>query len=130
MVAGHPAVAECAVIGVADTLKGQHPRGFVVLKSGVDTDPDQLRSELVRLREEEAREVDRILAEWTARLRQRAPEIRAAVDAMARLEFIFAKAAFGREFNAVIPVLSPETARRLEIRDARHPLLEDIRLAR
>ena len=34
--AGHPAVAECAVIGVADELKGQVPRGLVVLKSGVD----------------------------------------------------------------------------------------------
>jgi len=33
---GHPAVAECAVIGVSDELKGQVPRGLVVLKSGVD----------------------------------------------------------------------------------------------
>ena len=32
--AGHPAVAECAVIGVADELKGQVPRGLVVLKAG------------------------------------------------------------------------------------------------
>ncbi|MCA1186718.1 propionyl-CoA synthetase [Saccharopolyspora sp. 6V] len=32
--AAHPAVAECAVIGVADPLKGQLPRGFVVLKAG------------------------------------------------------------------------------------------------
>ena len=37
--AAHPAVAECAVIGVADPLKGQVPRGFVVLKAGVDSDP-------------------------------------------------------------------------------------------
>ncbi|MEP6980882.1 MAG: propionyl-CoA synthetase [Nakamurella sp.] len=35
VLAGHPDVAECAVIGVADPLKGQVPRGFVVLKSGV-----------------------------------------------------------------------------------------------
>ena len=34
--AAHPAVAECAVIGVADELKGQVPRGLVVLKAGVD----------------------------------------------------------------------------------------------
>jgi propionyl-CoA synthetase len=34
VVAAHPAVAECAVIGVADEIKGQVPRGFVVLKSG------------------------------------------------------------------------------------------------
>lgn len=35
VLAAHPAVAECAVIGVDDTVKGQVPRGFVVLKSGV-----------------------------------------------------------------------------------------------
>ncbi len=45
----HPAVAECAVIGVADPMKGQVPRGFVVLKSGVEVDPDALRAELVQL---------------------------------------------------------------------------------
>ncbi|WP_424529842.1 propionyl-CoA synthetase [Sphaerisporangium viridialbum] len=49
VLAGHPAVAECAVIGVADELKGQVPRGLVVLKSGVDADPGTLRDELVRL---------------------------------------------------------------------------------
>ena len=39
VLAAHPAVAECAVIGVHDELKGQVPRGFVVLKAGVDADP-------------------------------------------------------------------------------------------
>ncbi|MFE3173695.1 propionyl-CoA synthetase [Amycolatopsis sp. NPDC059090] len=47
--ASHPAVAECAVIGVADQLKGQVPRGFVVLKSGVEVPEEQLRDELVAL---------------------------------------------------------------------------------
>ncbi|MFK5689984.1 propionyl-CoA synthetase [Ornithinimicrobium sp. LYQ92] len=54
--AGHPAVAECAVIGVADELKGQVPRALVVLKSGIDLSgdaPERLRAELVaRVREE------------------------------------------------------------------------------
>jgi propionyl-CoA synthetase len=49
VLAGHPAVAECAVIGVADPLKGQVPRGFVVLKSGVVADPVGLERELVGL---------------------------------------------------------------------------------
>ena len=53
VVAGHPAVAECAVIGVTDELKGQVPRGLVVLKAGVDMDPDELRAQLVqRVRDE------------------------------------------------------------------------------
>ncbi|MCA1226291.1 propionyl-CoA synthetase [Saccharopolyspora sp. 6M] len=47
VLAAHPAVAECAVIGVHDALKGQVPRGFVVLKSGVEVDPAELRAELV-----------------------------------------------------------------------------------
>lgn len=46
-VAEHPAVAECAVIGLSDQLKGQRPVGFVVLKAGETIDPDQLRDELV-----------------------------------------------------------------------------------
>jgi len=53
--AGHEAVAECAVIGVADEVKGQVPRGLVVLKSGIDGDADGSRicAELVaRVRSE------------------------------------------------------------------------------
>ncbi|RJN31448.1 acetate--CoA ligase [Nesterenkonia natronophila] len=46
-VAEHPAVAECAVIGLADELKGQRPAGFLVLKTGADISEDQLRKELV-----------------------------------------------------------------------------------
>ena len=38
VLAAHPDVAECAVIGVADELKGQVPLGFVVLKAGVKRD--------------------------------------------------------------------------------------------
>jgi propionyl-CoA synthetase len=44
VLAGHSDVAECAVIGAADKLKGQLPVGFLVLKAGVDRD----RSEIVR----------------------------------------------------------------------------------
>lgn len=47
VVAAHPAVAECAVIGVTDDLKGQIPLALVVLKAGVDVDEDSLRAELV-----------------------------------------------------------------------------------
>ncbi|GAA4359511.1 propionyl-CoA synthetase [Angustibacter luteus] len=51
--AGHPAVAECAVIGVADPLKGQVPRGLVVLKGGGDWDPAVVAAECVqRVRDE------------------------------------------------------------------------------
>jgi propionyl-CoA synthetase len=49
VLASHPAVAECAVIGVSDAIKGQVPRGFVVLKSGVTGTADSVRSELITL---------------------------------------------------------------------------------
>jgi propionyl-CoA synthetase len=48
IIAGHPDVAECAVIGVADSLKGQVPRGLVVLKAGVDRDHGDISTELVQ----------------------------------------------------------------------------------
>ncbi|HDY7430717.1 TPA: propionyl-CoA synthetase [Vibrio vulnificus] len=47
IVGAHPAVAECAVVGVQDELKGQLPLGFVVLKDGVKIDPTELEQELV-----------------------------------------------------------------------------------
>jgi len=49
IVSRHPDVAECAVLGADDQLKGQVPVGFVVLKAGVDRKPDDIVSELVRM---------------------------------------------------------------------------------
>jgi len=48
VLAGHPDVAECAVIGAADALKGQAPMGFVVLKSGAERDEAELQAECVK----------------------------------------------------------------------------------
>jgi propionyl-CoA synthetase len=49
VLASHPDVAECAVIGVTDPMKGQVPRGFVVLKAGVERDRAELAAELVQM---------------------------------------------------------------------------------
>jgi len=49
VLAAHPDVAECAVIGVADALKGQVPLGFIVLKAGVRTTPDAIVAQTVAL---------------------------------------------------------------------------------
>ncbi|WP_341703413.1 propionyl-CoA synthetase [Ferrovibrio sp.] len=49
VLAAHPDVAECAVVGVADQLKGQVPLGFVVLKAGVTRPEEQITRELVQL---------------------------------------------------------------------------------
>jgi DNA mismatch repair protein MutS2 len=81
-----------------------------------------LNNELVRLNEEEAREVHRILLEMTGRLRADAGSIRQTLVAMAELELIFAKARFAAEFQCAIPSFGD----RLLLTDARHPLLEDV----
>jgi propionyl-CoA synthetase len=49
VLASHPDVAECAVVGVPDQLKGQVPFGFLVLKSGVARDPSAVIGEVVAL---------------------------------------------------------------------------------
>jgi len=49
VVAAHPAVAECAVIGVQDQMKGQIPIGFVVLKAGADISEADLEKELIQM---------------------------------------------------------------------------------
>src|SRR3712207_6108224 len=49
VLASHPDVAECAVFGVADALKGQVPCGLVVLKSGKVRDREELQSECAAL---------------------------------------------------------------------------------
>jgi len=48
VLAAHPDVAECAVIGVADALKGQMPVGFLCLNAGCDRDTDQVIQEVIQ----------------------------------------------------------------------------------
>jgi propionyl-CoA synthetase len=49
LLSGHQDVAECAVIGIADALKGEVPCGFVVLKAGVDRPVAEIEQECVAL---------------------------------------------------------------------------------
>ncbi|MBT5833603.1 MAG: propionyl-CoA synthetase [Deltaproteobacteria bacterium] len=49
LIAGHPAVAECAVTGIDDELRGQVPVGFVVLKDGIEISQDQMQEELIEI---------------------------------------------------------------------------------
>ncbi|WP_331773893.1 propionyl-CoA synthetase [Sulfurospirillum sp. 1612] len=53
VVGKHPDVAECAVIGIDDELKGEVPMGFVVLKEGIERDPESLIDGVVQLVREE-----------------------------------------------------------------------------
>lgn len=86
----------------------------------------ELNNDLVRLGEDELREVHRILRELTGRLREHADEIRAAVRTLGEFDFIFAKARFAEEFECVIPKFAPDDQPRLALLAARHPLLQDV----
>ncbi|MCC6587136.1 MAG: Smr/MutS family protein [Bryobacterales bacterium] len=82
-----------------------------------------LNNDLVRLREQEMREVYRILADITDHLRKAATDIAAAVEVLGELELSFAKADFAADYYCVIPKFSPVSAPRLSVKNARHPLL-------
>jgi propionyl-CoA synthetase len=49
VLASHPDVAECAVLGVADQLKGQMPVGFMVLKSGVERSEEEIVKDVIKM---------------------------------------------------------------------------------
>ena len=49
VIAGHPDIAECAVFGTEDQLKGQLPIGLFVLKAGVNRDSEEIKKELVKM---------------------------------------------------------------------------------
>ncbi len=101
-------------------IHGASSSGHTLFVEPLDT--IDLNNELVRLSEEEAREVHRILREITDRLRGYGESIRQTLIVMAELELIFGKARFAQEFDCTIPRFGD----RLRLRDARHPLLEDV----
>jgi DNA mismatch repair protein MutS2 len=109
------------VYGVIHGASGSGHTLFVEPLETID-----LNNELVRLREEEQREVARILRELTELLRANGPLVQALVEAIGRLDLLFAKAEFASDFDCVIPRFSAEANRKLLLRDARHPLLEDV----
>ena len=93
---------------------------------------------LVQLGEDEAAEIARILEELTQRLRTNLGPLRYAVEAIAKLDSVFARARFAREFDCTLPEFtserpgaegssgaSPSDAPSLELKDARHPVLAD-----
>ncbi|WP_134679004.1 propionyl-CoA synthetase [Paracoccus ravus] len=73
VLATHPAVAECAVIGVADALKGQAPLGLLCLKAGVEMPHEQVVREVVKLVRER---IGPVAAFRTACVVQRLPKTR------------------------------------------------------
>ena len=73
VLASHPDVAECAVIGVADQLKGQLPLGFLVLNAGVERSTEEVCGEIVRL---VRKQIGPVAAFKTSTVVQRLPKTR------------------------------------------------------
>jgi propionyl-CoA synthetase len=73
VVAGHPDIAECAVMGMPDTLKGQAPLGLLVLKAGVNRPPADIVAEVVKLVREQ---MGAVVAFKTALVVARLPKTR------------------------------------------------------
>ena len=73
VLASHPDVAECAVIGVADKLKGQLPLGFLVLSAGCTRSPEDIHRDVVKLVRER---IGPVAAFKTATVVQRLPKTR------------------------------------------------------
>ncbi len=105
---------------IQGVIHGASSTGQTLFLEPLDT--IDLNNELVRLQEDEAREVLRILRELTSRLRVYAEPIAEASTVMATLDLLFAKARFAIEFDCVIPSFGD----RLHVRNARHPLLVDV----
>jgi DNA mismatch repair protein MutS2 len=85
----------------------------------------EANNELQTLREEEQREIHRILFGLTEGLRQNLPSISQAARAVAELDFINSKAVFHERFDCVIPQIDETVEAVLELTAARHPLLEE-----
>ena len=110
------------VQGVAHGYSSSGATAFVEPLETIDAN-----NELQGLHEAEAREIARILFTLSQELREQLPSIELAAEAVTELDFINAKAAFARRFNCVIPTIeqSATASGRLELLEARHPLLEE-----
>ncbi|MEP3247289.1 MAG: propionyl-CoA synthetase [Sneathiella sp.] len=101
VLAGHKDVAECAVIGAKDTLKGQIPMGFVVLNAGVDRSEGDIIRELVALVRQK---IGPVAAFKEAMVIKRLPKTRSGKI----LRGIMRKIADGEEYKAPATIDDPE----------------------
>jgi propionyl-CoA synthetase len=119
VLASHPDVAECAVIGVSDELKGQTPMGFVCLNKGCDRDPDEISRECVRLVREK---IGPVAAFKTALVVERLPKTRSGKI----LRGVMVKIADGQDYRMPATIDDPAILAEIEetlagIGYAKHP---------
>ncbi len=109
VIATHPDVAECAVVGAADDFKGQLPVGFVVLKAGVEKDEKSIVDELVKMVREQ---IGAVAVFKTAMVVKRLPKTRSGKI----LRSTMRKIADGQEYS--VPSTIDDPAILAEIEDS------------
>jgi propionyl-CoA synthetase len=107
VIATHPNVAECAVVGAADSFKGQLPVGFVVLKSGTEKNPKVLVDELVKSVRDQ---IGAIACFKSAAVVPRLPKTRSGKI----LRGIIRKIADGEEYKVPSTIDDPYTLKEIE----------------
>ena len=105
---------------VQGVIHGASSSGATVFLEPMETLP--LNNELVELQDGEFAEIQRILGEFSRKLRERRDDLLRATEILSELDLAFAKAEFSRQYDGCIPEFSSERA--LSLKDARHPLLE------
>ncbi|HWZ43745.1 MAG TPA: endonuclease MutS2 [Candidatus Saccharimonadales bacterium] len=104
---------------VSGVVHGASSSGQTVFIEPLET--IEQNNDLVRLLEEEQIEIHRILLEMTSHVGEQAPALGQAVEIMAEVEMQFAKARFSRDYGCARPTLTDDC---VELKDARHPMLE------
>ena len=109
---------------VKGVIHGTSSTGQTVFVEPVES--IELNNRLVKMIEDEHAEVRRVLIELTDRMRRELLEIATAIELLAKLELLFAKARFAADFRCAIPSFNTDDSFRLRLARARHPLLEDV----
>jgi len=111
---------------VEGLIHGASSSGATVFLEPMETLP--LNNELVELQDREFAEIQRILGEFSRKLRERRDDLLRATAILSELDLAFAKAEFSRQYDACIPEFTSD--RGLLLDAARHPLLEKTLRAR
>ena len=105
-------------------VHGASSSGATLYLEPMETVP--LNNELVELEDSEFAEVQRVLGEFSGKLRARHADLRAATQILSELDLAFAEAEFARQYDCCLPEFAGEAgaARDLILADVRHPLLD------
>jgi propionyl-CoA synthetase len=107
VLADHPDVAECAVLGVEDSLKGQIPIGFLVLNAGVDRKEEEIVKEVVQMVRDR---IGPVAAFKTATVVKRLPKTRSGKILRGTIQ----KIADNKEFKTPATIDDPATLTEME----------------